>query len=170
MAFNDFQALRQIDLATGEITPAEGLAYPLLVTEGDQAAIQDSVSGELTPLNVMLPWRYASHLTSGRDGLFFNGGGTDTLPLYYVDATTGALTQFELGREFGATDARDGIAALGYLYNSHIIVASTTTGRVIDRFYGTAFSLALSADRRRLATTSQGMTAIWDVAEYLGVE
>jgi hypothetical protein len=117
----------------------------------------------------MLPWRYASHLTSGRVGLFFMEGVP--IPCRCIMwMHHRRATQFELGRECGATDARDGIAALGYLYNSHIIVASTTTGRVIDRFYGTAYSLALSADRRRLATTSQGMTAIWDVAEYLGVE
>lgn len=91
---------------------------------------------------------------------------------YYIDTQSGRRVKLDTPTNWFAptADARGGLAAIGNIYDDYIVIVSTEDGRTIDRFYGTAVSLAISADERRLATTSAGMTAIWDISEYLPTE
>ena len=88
---------------------------------------------------------------------------------YYVDTQSGRRVKLDTPTNWFAptADARGGLAAIGNIYDDYIVIVSTEDGRIIDRFYGTAGSLAISAAGRRLATTSAGMTAFWDISEYL---
>jgi WD40 repeat protein len=95
--------------------------------------------------------------------VFKNGG------LHILDPQLDHLPVFDGDEGFTpyAADARDGVAFVGSRYSCCIAVISTEDRHLVDQFYGTAVSLAISADGRRLATTSAGMTAIWDISEYL---
>ena len=77
---------------------------------------------------------------------------------------------YKTGPKFFTHRTEDGVAFLGSRVSCCIEVISTEDRHLIDQFYGTAVSLAISADGRRLATTSAGMTAIWDISAYMAEE
>jgi hypothetical protein len=149
-----------------------GFDYPRLVRLSEGQAIQYSQSGETVELNTASPLAESYLLASDFSG-FITGDDVDhTNNFLYVDNTNGRVVPLEtiglVSTIYSvSTDVRYGVAFLGSIYDCCVTVVSTEDGHLIDQFYGTAVSLAISADGRRLATTSAGMTAIWDISEYL---
>lgn len=76
-------------------------------------------------------------------------------------------SQLEGVTNYAFNDAHSRVIFEGNIYSPFIAVLDKDNGLRIDQFYGTAYSLALSADGRWLATTSAGKVSIWDVSEYL---
>jgi WD40 repeat protein len=166
--------LWQVDLTTGDTVSGIALDFPVLTNIDGVPTIQYPASGKVITVGTDLgePWyaRPTSDLSA-----FIVMGRTNDLPIYYyVDAVTGEVTTFDQSFHLTfdplAWDASHGIAVLGSVFHCCVAVMSTEDGHVIDKFYATPSGLAISADGRRLATTSEGMTAIWDISEYMGEE
>ncbi|MCU0462937.1 MAG: hypothetical protein MUF38_00020 [Anaerolineae bacterium] len=66
-------------------------------------------------------------------------------------------------RNIFVADVRFGIMAAGGIYEDTILIFDAQTGQLIDEWDGTGLSLAISSDGRWLATTSNGMTSIWEL-------
>ncbi len=164
VAFFERGMLYYIDFVTGDIIPVEDIDYPTLETNEAGVFVGEMrVEIHLEPERDLNARRM---LTSGRDGFIVSRGDYDYF-MSYINADTGAVTHLDVSSYLWATDARHNIAAFGSVYDCCVTIASTETGAAIDEFYGTAYSLALSADGRRLATTSRGLTSIWDMSAYL---
>ncbi|MBZ0304348.1 MAG: hypothetical protein K8J31_31720 [Anaerolineae bacterium] len=171
VAFYEDGDLHYMDAATGNILPVEGVEYPLFTPTDAGASIHYSLSDDVLRLDtegIALGRPFA--LTSNRIAFIIAGDqGSDNL--YYINAYTGEMTRLRVpAGTYYTVDASSDVAALGSVYNCCILMVNTDTGNVVDEFYGTALSLALSFDGRRLATTSREMIAIWDVSEDVSEE
>jgi hypothetical protein len=164
--------LQQFDPETAEWYPVNDFSYPMHGKNEDGTTfIQTENGGIITLASGELP-NYRWFLNSARDGWVVLSPEplNDTTDAYYVDGLTGVITPFEESPDWWthiANDAANGIAALSGIYIPTITIVDVTTGTIMDEFYGTGISLALSPDGRRLATTSAGMVAIWDMAAYV---
>jgi hypothetical protein len=150
-----------------------GFNYPRLMQLSEGQAIQYSQSGETVAVDAPTPLMGIHRLASDFSGIIAGDNAESATVYYYVDAKSGRVVPLEMPEDWFtpyAADARNGVAFLGSMFSCCMTVVSTEDGQIIDRFYGTAVSLAISADGRRLATTSAGMTAIWDISEYMGGE
>ncbi|MCB9450558.1 MAG: hypothetical protein H6672_03915 [Anaerolineaceae bacterium] len=175
VAFEEKGVLHYVDAITGSSASVTNIEYPILVVTDEEVTIHYAVSDRVLRLDTHdTAFTFRSFLTSNRTAFLVSGiNPDDNMPNipYYINAHTGGITQLAVQDDFFYTaDTQDSIATLGSLYSCCIEVINTRTGNMIDEFYGTAFSLALSSDGRRLATTSWGMVAIWDMSEYVGDE
>jgi WD40 repeat protein len=153
--FYDFRTWQGVSTRSGEIVPIEEIRLPVYPEE----YLDDARFG--------LPRIPTSDLAA-----YIVSGVRSNDDPYYIDVSTKRVLTLDIeGTDeyvnLYTADARKGIAVIGALYDCCVTVFSTDDGRQLGRFYGTAVSLAISADGRRLATTSAGMTAIWDISEYL---
>jgi WD40 repeat protein len=168
--------LLRVDVQTGTLQPVDDVDYPVLAPSDNPTEVRYVESGNTLPLATDDQLGAGHILTSDMTGyVTFDTEQIDTglqSLTYYVDAKSGRVAKLDIPTNFFArtADAKGGLAALGNIYDDHIVIVSTEDGHLIDRFYGTAVSLAISADGRRLATTSAGMTAIWDISEYITPE
>jgi WD40 repeat protein len=165
--------LLRVDVQTGMLQPLDNVDYPVLAPSDNPTEIRYTLSGDVLRLETDDQLGEKHILTSNMTGyIILDTERIDTglqSLAYYVDAKSGRVAKLDIPTKFFARteDAKGGLAALGSVYDDYIVIVSTEDGHLIDQFYGTAVSLAISADGRRLATTSAGMTAIWDISEYL---
>lgn len=167
VGFYAFTHVVWFDLETGAHIELEGVNYPFSVRTGTSWEMRCSASNSSMMIDGdSFPYEGPQMLTCGQvSQLLFWGWSFN--PGDHVNLTTGESIALQVNGDFTTGDAQNGIAALAGIRNCCISVASTETGELINEFYGTAYSLALSADARWLATTSRGMTAIWDMSEYV---
>jgi WD40 repeat protein len=170
VAFLQGNMLYYQDEQTGEARPVESVSYPIWSERNEVFSIRYSQSGIVRQLNTSeFTPGYPRFLTPNLRGFIVHSreiwAGQPSI--HYIDALTGNTALLSEGGVAHAADANAGIAALANTYDCCITVVSIATGQVIDEFYATAHSLALSADGRRLATAALDMTNIWDVSEYL---
>jgi hypothetical protein len=168
--------LLRVDVQTGILQPLDDVDYPVLAPSDNPTEIRYTLSEDVVRLETDDQLGMGHILTSDMTGYIIVDEqqfdtGLQSLA-YYVDAKSGRVAKLDIPTNFFArtADAKGGLAAFGSIYDDYIVIVSTENGHIIDRFHGTAVSLAISADGRRLATTSAGMTAIWDISEYIGEE
>ena len=157
---------------TGELAPVESVEVPTLVSDEDgHVFIFDPVDDTTIQLSTDLVVGTDQLVlrNSDNEGFIVLSGRDYSENAQYINSNTGAVTPLDVTSDLWTSDADNDIqiAAFGSIYNCCVTIVSIETGEIIDQFYGTAYSLALSADGKRLATTSAGMTAIWDMSEYL---
>lgn len=158
--------LYEIETGTGNFVQLPDISYPMLVSEEDGLYIQYTQSEDVVPIDLNNIQRfYPQILTSNQAAFIVVAGDEANTATYYIDALTGETTSLDAETYYSA-DARNGIAVLGSVYNCCVTVINTNTGNKIDEFFATAHALGLSADGQFLATTSDGMTMIWDMSEY----
>ncbi|MEO1286496.1 MAG: hypothetical protein AAFV93_01905 [Chloroflexota bacterium] len=140
----------------------------VLFSAGDMLHTVDNETAEFVPISNLLvnypqlntdieaDWRLAANLN----------GFMSLDPARYLNAETGQISEFDFDGLNSTMDANSEIAVVGYQYNCCINVYNLEDGRLIDTFFATAFSLALSPDGQRLATTSVQQVNIWDMSDY----
>lgn len=154
------------DAAANQTTPLTDVSYPSFTQTDKETIIRDALSGE----EVTHPARISAGdfpriWTTDQAGLLVLNGNTGDINLY-IDTATGEITPLEGEMYALSGDSSQGLVALGSVYQPYIQFFNAEDGTLIDQFYGTAFSIALSPDGGRMATTSAGKLSIWDVTEY----
>lgn len=128
----------------------------------DQDRVAVYVGGEMVSFDLTTG---NSEPLSDFDGTVLGMGESTTAVLQH--AQTGEQFSFDESVDITAGDIGGDLAVLGGVYGCCIRVFEAESGALIDQFYGTAYSLALSPDGRWLATTSAGKVSLWDMSGYL---
>lgn len=81
------------------------------------------------------------------------------------DVLTGEQFPFDVAIDTSTGDMDDRNAVFSGVYGCCVQVFDVASGALIEQFYATAYSLALSPDGRWLATTSAGKVSLWALSD-----